>query len=81
MFELFHLHIIPMLLYLYKDIIPYLDKFIHVYGRNLSILWSPFRIWTPQVFKIAILGTQFLNPGEDPDPSADLFPCIIPGIL
>ena len=28
--EFFHLHIIPMTLY--KDIMPYFDKFIHVYG-------------------------------------------------
>ena len=28
--EFFHLHIIPMTLY--KDIMPYFDEFIHVYG-------------------------------------------------
>ena len=55
--EYFHLHIIPMALY--KDIMPYSDKFIHVYGWNLSILWSPFKIWTPKNFTIA----NFLNPG------------------
>ena len=40
---------------------------IHVYGWNLSILWSP-KDFDAQVFYInlAILGTQFLNPGYDP---------------
>ena len=32
-----------------KDIMPYFDKFIHVYGSNLSILGS-FKIWTPKKF-------------------------------
>ena len=49
--EFFHLHIIPMTLY--KDIMPYFDKFIHVYGWNMSILWSPSKFWTPQNFAIA----------------------------
>ena len=34
MIEFFHLHIIPMILY--KDIMPYFDKFLHVYGCNLN---------------------------------------------
>ena len=34
--EYFHLHIISMILY--KDIMLYFDKFIYVYGWNLSIL-------------------------------------------
>ena len=33
-----------------------LIKFIHVYGWNLSILWSPFKIWTPKNFTIANFG-------------------------
>ena len=49
--EFFHYHIIPMTLY--KDIKPYFDKYTHVYGWNLSILWSPLKIWTPQKFSIA----------------------------
>ena len=53
-FELFHLHIIPITLY--KDIMPYFDKFTHVYGWNLSILWSPIKIWTSKNFKTANLG-------------------------
>ena len=38
---------------LYKDIMPYFDKFIHVYGWNMSILWSPLKFWTPKKFTIA----------------------------
>ena len=38
---------------LYKDIMPYFDIFIHVYGLNLSILLSPLQIWTPQNFTTA----------------------------
>ena len=49
--EFCHLHIIPMTLY--KDIMPYFDKFNHVYGWNMSIVWSPLNFWTPQNFTIA----------------------------
>ena len=49
--EFFHLLIVPMTLL--NDIIPYSDEFIHVYGWNMSILWSPLKIWTPQNFKTA----------------------------
>ena len=49
--DCFHLHMIPM--NLYKDNMPYFDKFIHVYGWNLSILWSTFKIWMPKNFTIA----------------------------
>ena len=52
---------------LYKNIMPYFDELIHVYGWYLS-MWFPLKIWTPKCFTITkILGTQFLNPGEDPD--------------
>ena len=47
----------------YKDIMPYFDKYIHVYGWNLSILWSPLKIWTLKILQWPILGTQFLIPG------------------
>ena len=49
--DFFHLHVIPMTLYM--DIMPYFDKFIHVYVWNLSILWSPLKIWTPKNVTIA----------------------------
>ena len=49
--EFFHLLIIPMTLF--NDIMPYFDEFIHVYGWNMSILWSPLKIWTPQNFTTA----------------------------
>ena len=49
---------------LYKDIMPYFDQFIHVYGLNLNILWSSLKIWTPK--NLTILDTQFLNPVLDP---------------
>ena len=49
--EFFHHHIIPMTLYM--DIMPYFDKYIHVYGWNLSILWSPLKIWTPKNLTMA----------------------------
>ena len=59
--EFFHLSIIPMTLI--NDIMPYFDKFIHVYGWNMSILWYPLKIWTPKILQLPILGTHFLNPG------------------
>ena len=31
---------------LYKDIMPYFDKYKHVYGWNLSILWSRLNLDT-----------------------------------
>ena len=37
----------------YKDIMPYLDKFKHVYGWNLRKLWYPLKIWTPKNLTIA----------------------------
>ena len=46
--ECFHLLIIGMTLY--NDIMPYFDEFIHVYGWNMSIWWSPLKIWTPKNF-------------------------------
>ena len=50
-FDLFHLHVIPMTFY--KEIMPYFDKFIHVYGWNLTILWYPLKNWTPKNLTIA----------------------------
>ena len=47
----FHLLIISMTLF--NDIMPYFDEFIHVYCWNMSILWSPLKIWTPQNFTTA----------------------------
>ena len=44
----FHLFIIPMTLI--YDIMPNFDKFIHVYGWNMIILWSPLKNWTPKNF-------------------------------
>ena len=49
--EFFHLLIIPMTLF--NDIMPNFDEFIHVYGWNMSILWSPLKIWTPKNVKTA----------------------------
>ena len=49
--EFFHLFIIPITLF--NDIMPYFDEFIHVYGWNMSILWSPLKIWTPKNFTTA----------------------------
>ena len=49
--ESFHLLIIPMTLF--NDVMPYFDEFVHVYGWNISILWSPLKIWTPKNFTIA----------------------------
>ena len=48
---------------LYKDIMPYLDKFAHVYGWKLSILLSPLKFGRPKILQLPILGAQFLNPG------------------
>ena len=50
----FHLHII--LIPLYKDIMPCFDEFVNVYGWNLSILWSPLKIWTSENFRIGNFG-------------------------
>ena len=49
--EFFHLLIIPMTLF--NESMPYFDEFIHVYGWNMSILWSPLKIWTPKNFTTA----------------------------
>ena len=49
--DFFFLLIIPMTLF--NDIKPYFDEFIHVYGWNMSIFWSPLKIWTPQNFATA----------------------------
>ena len=49
--EFFHLLIISMTLF--NDIMPYFDEFIHVYGWNMSITWSPLKIWTPNNFTTA----------------------------
>ena len=38
---------------LFIDTMPYFDEFIHVYGWNMSILWSPLKIWTPKNFTTA----------------------------
>ena len=51
MIEIFHLLIIPMTLII--DIMPYFDEFLHVYGWNISISWSPLKIWTPKNFTTA----------------------------
>ena len=32
---------------------PYFDEFIHIYGWNMSILWSPLKIWMPKDFTAA----------------------------
>ena len=49
--EFFHLLTIPMTFF--NDIMPYFDEFTHVYGWNMSILWSPLKIWTPKNFTTA----------------------------
>ena len=50
--QFFHLLIIPMTLF--NDIMPYFDEFIiQVYVWNMSILWSPLKIWTPKNFTTA----------------------------
>ena len=49
--DFFHLLIIPMTLF--NGSMPYFDEFIHVYGWNMSILWSPLKIWTPKNFTTA----------------------------
>ena len=38
---------------LLNDIMPYFDEFIHVYGWNMSILWSPLKMWMPKNFTTA----------------------------
>ena len=59
---------------LYMDFMLYFNKLIHVGGCNLSILWSLLKRECPTKFQLAIWGSQFLTPGEDPDsqgPSQD----------
>ena len=46
--EFFYFLLIPMTLF--NDIMPYFNEFIHVYGWNMSILWSPSKVWTPKIF-------------------------------
>ena len=53
---------------LYKDIMPYFGKFTKVYGYIVyCILWSIYKFARPKILQLPILGTQFLNPGSDPD--------------
>ena len=53
---------IPMVLY--KDIMPYFDKFKYVINVwNLIILWSPLKNRMPKILQLPILCTQYLNPG------------------
>ena len=52
--DFIHLHIIQTSLY--KDSMSCFDEFVHGYGWNLSILWSPLNIWMPQNFTIAKFG-------------------------
>ena len=40
---------------LFNDNLPYFDEFIHVYGWNMSILWSPLKICPYLLFDKAIL--------------------------
>ena len=49
--EFFHLLKIPMTLF--NDAMPYFNEFIHIYGWNMSILWSPLKMWTPKNFTTA----------------------------
>ena len=49
--EFIHLLIVPLTLF--NDIMTYFDEFIYVYGWNMSIMWSPLKIWTPKIFTIA----------------------------
>ena len=49
---------------LYKDTMLYFNKLIHVYGCNLSILWSPLK--NPKNLQLPIFGTQFLNSSHAP---------------
>ena len=37
----------------FKDIMPYFDELLLVYGLNLRILWYPLKICTPQNLTIA----------------------------
>ena len=45
---------IPMTLY--KNIMPYFNKEIHIYGCNLSILWSFLKIRTIKNFTVTNFG-------------------------
>ena len=49
--EFFHFLIIPMTLF--NAIMPYFNELLHVYGWNMSRLWSPLKIWMPQNFTTA----------------------------
>ena len=74
--QFFHLHIIPMTLY--KDIMPYFEKFMHVYGWNLSVLWSPSKIWTPKSFSIANFRHPVSKSWLRPCMQAQFFKLVLP---
>ena len=38
---------------LFNDIMHHFDELVHAYGRNMSILWSPSKIWMPKNFTTA----------------------------
>ena len=58
-FEIFHFNIIPITLY--RSIMSYFNKYIHIYGGNLSILWSPLKKRTPPQKKFEILTKTLLT--------------------
>ena len=59
---------------LYKDIMLYFEKFIHVYGLNLSMLLPPLKVWTPKNL------TDFANFGH-PVSKSWLRPCLKTSLL
>ena len=42
---------------MYKGMMPYFNDLIHVYGYDLSILWSPMKKGYPKSLKLSNLGT------------------------
>ena len=57
--EFFHLLTIPTTLF--NDIMPYFDELTHVYGWNMSILWSPLKIWTPNLILSEIIQMKYIK--------------------
>ena len=46
---------------IFMDIMPYFNKWMHVYGYNISILWSPIKKIPQTILGLPILDTQFLG--------------------
>ena len=53
---------------LYKDIMPYVDQFTHVYTLNLGILWSPLKFYNCQFWAPSLKNEWYHKRTRPPSP-------------